>query len=216
MRGTAIISLMTLAVLAEPAGAATSDVAVSGNAFTPAQVNILQGDVVTWTWGGPDTNHSTTTEAEGQTTWDSDARNPNPDHAVGDKFSREFQIPGEFDYFCKVHAFMTGRVIVTARDPAVSVAPDIVAPAFGPLRVDVKRRRVRFNLDEAATMQAALRGPTRHSLVQAGQVGPNVIVLPKRLRAGRYALTLRATDAAGNESTPAVVKFRVPKPKRRR
>ena len=213
MRGTALIGVLALFVVAEPAGAATVDVSVSNFAFAPPESTIQQGDVVTWIWNGPDTNHSTTTNAAGQTTWDSDARNSSPDHQVGDKFSKEFVHLGEFDYFCKVHpTTMTGRVIVKERvqDPTQPVSPDVVAPTVGTLRVSLKARRVTFNLDEAGTVEGKLRGPRRlrRTLTLAGKVGTNALRLPKRLRAGRYSMRMVATDKAGNKSLPVLVKFR--------
>jgi plastocyanin len=214
MRGTALIGVVTLLVVAEPARAETVEVGVANFAFAPADLKIQQGDVVTWTWYGPDTNHSTTTHAEGQTTWDSDAKNSSPDHQVGDKFSKEFVFLGEFAYFCKVHPMtMTGTVSVGERfrDPALPVAPDTVAPSFGTLRVSLKARRVTFNLDEAAAVEGKLRGPGkyRRTLKLKGKVGTNRLRLPARLRAGRYSMSLIATDKVGNESVPASVKFRL-------
>jgi plastocyanin len=214
MRGTALIGVLMLLVVAAPARAATVDVSVSNFAFAPAEITIQQGDVITWTWNGPDTNHSTTTGAEGQTTWDSDARNSSPDHQAGDKFSKEFVHLGEFDYFCKVHpTMMTGRVIVKERvqDPTQPVTPDIVGPTFGTLRISIRQRRVTFNLDEAATVEGKLRGPKRlrRTLRLAGKVGTNRLRLPTRLRAGRYSMKMIATDRAGNESQPASVRFTI-------
>jgi plastocyanin len=214
MRGTALSGVVTLLVVAAPAGADTVQVGVSNFAFAPAEVKVQQGDVVTWTWNGPDTNHSTTTHEQGQTTWDSDAKNSSPDHQVGDKFSKEFVILGEFDYFCKVHpTIMTGHVSVGERvqDPTVPVSPDTVAPSFGTLRISLKARRVTFNLDEAAVVEGKLRGPKgyRRTLRLAGRVGTNRLRLPTRLRPGRYSMKMIATDKVGNESLPASVKFRL-------
>jgi plastocyanin len=214
MRGTALIGVLALFVVAEPAQAATVEVSVGNFAFAPAEITIQQGDVVTWTWKGPDTNHSATTVAEGQTTWDSDAKNSSPDHQVGDKFSKEFVFVGEFDYFCKVHpTTMTGRVIVIerARDPTQPVSPDVVGPTFGTLRISLKARRVTFNLDEPATVVGKLRGPNklRRTLRLKGKVGTNTLRLPKRLGTGRYSMKMIATDKAGNDSAPATVTFTI-------
>jgi hypothetical protein len=77
----------------------------------------------------------------------------------------------------------------------------------------VVRRRVTFKLDEEADVVARLRGPVRRRFELTGRVGSNVLTFP-RLRPGRYGLAIRATDAAGNESLTAQVKFRIPKRKR--
>jgi plastocyanin len=211
MRLGGLITAVAFAAAAPCADAATSQVSVGGNAFSPSELTITEGDVVTWNWVGPDTNHSTSTTNEHQTSWDSDAGNPLPDHEVGDKFSREFPDVGEFPYFCKVHSFMTGRIVVIQKqnDPNPP-PPDTVAPQFGTPEVEARNRRVTFNLDEAATVEGKLRGPTRRTLKpRRGKVGINVVRLPRRLKKGRYALILRATDAAGNRSVALRTKFRV-------
>jgi plastocyanin len=212
MKRTALITLLGMGIMAAPAGAATVDVRVSGFAFAPADLTITQGDTVTWTFAGPDTNHSTTTAPGPTDTWDSDPGNPAPNHNVGDKFSVTFSNVGEFSYFCKVHSNMTGKVIVQAAGTPAPTPPDTVAPKFGTLRASVVRRRVTFKLDEAAQVVGKLRGPkTRRTFTLAAKVGTNVLKLPKKLAGGRYRLVLTATDAAGNPSLPAVVTLTVPK-----
>jgi plastocyanin len=210
MRVGGLITLLALGAMASPAYAATHEVKVGNNAFSPSELTITQGDSVTWTWVGPDTNHSTTTGTQGQTTWDSDPGNPNPSHQVGDKFSRDFPDPGEFSYFCKVHSFMTGKIVVQRKETNPNPPPvDTAAPQFGTAKVQVKRRRVTFQLNEAATVDFRLRGPTRRTKTILAGAGTNVVKLPKRMKRGRYALRLRATDAAGNESLVVRRKFRV-------
>lgn len=206
--------LITLALagaaLAAPAHAfgATRQVSVGNNAFSPAELTITEGDVVTWTWTGPDTNHSTTTTAEGQTTWDSAPGNPFPNEPAGKKFSWNFPNAGEYAYFCKTHSFMTGRIVVQPRvNNPNPPTPDTEPPEFGTLTVSAKRRQIRFRLDEPADVVGRMRGPMRRTLKLSAKAGPNVMRLPKRLKKGRYGVNLRATDAAGNESLVARVKF---------
>jgi plastocyanin len=215
MKRTALITLLGMGILAAPAGAATVDVKVSGFKFTDAEITIAQGDTVTWTFAGPDTNHSTTTAPGPTSTWDSDPGNPNPNHNAGDKFSVTFSNVGEFSYFCKVHSSMTGKVTVQAAGTPAPIPPDTVAPTFGTVRASLIRRRVTFKLDEPAQVVGKLRGPkTRRTLTLAAKVGTNVLALPK-LASGRYKLVLTATDAAGNASLPAVVTLTVRKPLKR-
>jgi plastocyanin len=210
MRLGGLITFVAFAVTTSPAFAATHQVNVGNNAFAPAQLTITQGDTVTWNWVGPDTNHSTTTTAAGQTTWDSDPGNPAPNHALGDKFSTAFPNGGEYSYFCKVHAFMTGKIVVTAKTNDPNPPPgDEVAPEFGTLSVNLKRRVVRFKLTEAASVVGKMRGPTRKTLKLAAKAGTNLLKLPKRLKKGRYSIGLTATDAAGNVSLVARVKFTI-------
>jgi plastocyanin len=213
MRLGGLITAVAFCVIATPAqGETTHQVNVGGDAFSPAELTITQGDAVTWNWVGPDTNHSTTTTDEGQTTWDSAPGNPSPNEEIGRKFSWTYPFVGEYSYFCKVHSFMQGKIVVVRKvnDPNGPPA-DTAAPKIGTPTAQVKRRRVMFTLDEDATVTAILRGPRRKTVKKEYPGGQNVLRLPKRLKAGRYTLTLRATDAAGNKSLAARVKFRVKK-----
>ncbi|MEA2443655.1 MAG: hypothetical protein QOJ12_947 [Thermoleophilales bacterium] len=207
MRRSATIALLVAGALAPPAEAATTNVEVARNAFTPATVTVAPGDTVTWTFAGPDTNHTTTSDPGQAETWESDPGNPSPFHVAGDTFSHTFNTAGSYSYFCRVHSFMRGtvRVAVPGSEP-----PDTVAPVLASPRVSVKRSRATFKLDEAATVQAKLRGPTRRTLTMDGKAGANVLPLP-RLAPGRYVLTLRASDAAGNDAKPVSIRFAVPK-----
>jgi plastocyanin len=209
MRLGGLITFVAFAAAVSPASAATHQVTVANTAFSPSELTITQGDTVTWNWTGPDTNHSTTTHAEGQTTWDSDPNNSFPNHQVGDKFSWNFPDPGEFTYFCKVHPTqMTGKITVVRKVNDPNPPPqDTVGPEFGTLSVSLKQRRVRFRLDEPAEVVGRMRGPIRRTLKLSARAGINIMKLPKRLKKGRYGLNLRATDAAGNESLVARVKF---------
>lgn len=212
MRLGGLITAAAFAALASPAYGQTSDrtVSIGNNAFSPAELTISEGEVVNWIWTGPDKDHSTTTHAEGQTTWDSAPGDPTPQPPEGDRFSKEFPYAGTYEYFCKAHSFMTGKIIVVDRINSPTPPPvDTAGPKFGTPAVQVKRRRVRFRLDEPAQVTAKLRGPTRRTLKLSANAGINVLKLPKRLKPGRYALVLRATDAADNDSVAVRVKFRV-------
>jgi plastocyanin len=199
--------------LAAPAHAATAQVNIAGNAFSPANVTITEGDAVTWNWVGPDTNHSTTTGPEGrdmQTTWDSDPGNPFPNHQVGDKFSWNYPNEGEYSYFCKVHSFMTGKVTVVPKTNNPNPpAQDIEPPRFGSLQIQLKKRRIKFRLNEPAKVVGRMTGPIRRTLRVTAKSGTNYLRLPKRLKKGRYKVNMTATDAAGNKSLVARAKFTI-------
>ena len=80
------------------------------------------------------------------------------------------------------------------------VAKDTTAPVL--TKVSLKRRRLRFTLSEAATVRVKIKrlGAKKARLVKLiGKAGKNSARLPK-FHAGRYTITLRATDAAGNAS----------------
>jgi plastocyanin len=228
MRRSALIAAVgiVLAVPVAPARAAGADVTVSNFSFTPASVNVDPGDSVTWKFTGPDTNHSTTSDAGQAESWDSDPGNPFPNHVVTDTFAHTFNQVGTYTYFCKVHTYMRARVVVGSGgspppsggggggEPPPSggggsgtppVTGDTVAPQLSSLKASVKRRRVTFKLDEPAKLAVKLRGPIRKNGTLNGKKGTNVYKLPARMKPGRYTLTLAATDAAGNKSPTAKV-----------
>jgi len=77
--------------------------------FIPSPVNIAIGDTVTWV--NDDTAAHTTTSGSVDTggpdgNWDSSLV------MVGQSFSNTFDEAGEYPYFCMVHPWMTGMVIV--------------------------------------------------------------------------------------------------------
>jgi plastocyanin len=211
MRLAGLITFVAFAAATSPAFAADRSVSVgNGNKFDPAEIQITQGDVVNWNWVGPDTNHSTTTGPMLQTSWDSDPGNPLPNHTIGDRFSREFPDVGEYDYFCKTHAEMVGKIVVVRKETNPNPPPtDDVAPEFGTLSVNLKRRVIRFKLTEAAKVVGKMRGPMRKNLKLSAKAGTNLLKLPKKLKKGRYSVGLTATDAAGNASLVARVKFTI-------
>ena len=211
MRRSALIAAAALAISATPADAANTDVTVSNFAFAPAEAKVTPGDTVTWKFTGPDTNHSTTSDAGQAESWDSDPGNPSPNHAVGDTFVHTFTGAGTFTYFCRVHLYMRARVVVSASGGSGPPPPagDTTAPQLTTVRASLRRRRVTFKLDEPASVAANLRGPVRKDQTLAGKRGTNVLKLPKRMKVGRYTLKLRATDAAGNKSPVAKVALTV-------
>jgi plastocyanin len=94
--------------LAMGADAATVDVRVENNVFTPARVNIQVGDTVRWTW--VDGGHSVTSGSGCAFNggFDSGVQN------AGFAFSRTFNRSGQVPYFCIPHCSigMTGVVNV--------------------------------------------------------------------------------------------------------
>jgi plastocyanin len=119
---------------ASPALAADATVDIPSRAanFTPRTITVASGDTVTWHWTGPanERNHSPATDPGQLVSWDADPGNPKPDfdHGAGHTFTSPALIKaGNFTYHCKVHADMTGTVVVTgAPVPSYTVA----SPAF--------------------------------------------------------------------------------------
>jgi hypothetical protein len=111
----------------------------------------------------------------------------------------------------------------------LSLTRSVFAPVAGASAAGRVRRgtKLRFDLSEAAAVTVAIqrrkgkRWRAVGSLTRPGQAGRNRIRFGGRLRGralrpGRYRAVLRATDAAGNRSAAARVRFRVVRaPKRR-
>ena len=76
-----------------------ADMTVQDFQFNPATVDIVAGGQVRWTWTGF-ASHSVTSTGSGPLN--------SPTQASG-TYTMTFPTPGRFDYFCKVHPFMTGR-----------------------------------------------------------------------------------------------------------
>jgi plastocyanin len=214
---------LTVMLMAVPAWAATSDVTVSGFAYSPNSIQIQPGDTVTWHFSGPDLNHSVTSDAGQSESFDSDP-NASPLHSPSDTFSHTFAAAGKFTYHCKVHSFMTGTIQVG--EPSPGPGPDTTPPGVTDLKARGGRKckrhaqhckarptRVAFTLSEAAHVRLAFKrrgGGSPSAIERDMTAGAQTVKLTtKHVPPGRYALTLVATDAAGNASGPATASFRV-------
>jgi plastocyanin len=211
-----------MAFAAAPAWAATSEVDVSNFSFMPPTVNIAPGGSVEWTFSGPDLNHSVTSDPGQSESFDSNPGTSSPLHPPGDKFAHTFPSEGRFTYHCKVHGFMTGTVVVGTPDPGDSTAPKLSAlKARGGRtcgkhegkRCHKRSTRVSFALSEAGRVRLSFKRKGGHSpkpVTRAAKAGVNTIKLStKRVKVGRYKLSIRATDAAGNRSAAKTRRFRV-------
>jgi plastocyanin len=83
-------------------GTATGTMA--GFAFSPATITAKVGDVVTWT-NNDSTPHTATVQ--------SDATCTTENLASGASGSIAFNVAGSYDFFCKIHPNMTGKVEVS-------------------------------------------------------------------------------------------------------
>jgi plastocyanin len=224
VRGALISAAAIAAFGAAAAPADAADVTISNFSFSPPTVSIALGETVTWHWAGPDTNHSVTSDPNQADSWDSDPmRAPlSTDHPPGDTFDHKFDTAGTFTYICKVHSNMKGTVKVAGPggepppSPADTTAPAVTGvKARGGKKCKPRAKKchgkpttVNFNLSEDATVKIAAGGKTRATL--AGHNGANTVKLStKKLPPGKYTLSLVATDAAGNASSPAQAKVKV-------
>lgn len=207
-RLTVLVAAVALVAVLPARAAAPQTVATSNFQFVPATLTVDRGDRVTWAFGGPDTNHSITSEAGQVETFDSDpARNPTwADHPIGTSYGRVFDVAGTIKYFCKVHAGMRGTIVV--RDPsapAPGAAPaDTSAPRVRALRLTVRRAgpaRLTLRLGEAAKLRVTLTGGGRTTVLKKRATAGRVSLLLRRAAPrGRYRVKVVAVDAAGNRS----------------
>ena len=88
----------------------TRRVTINGFAFMPAQLDLNFGETVTWVNddGAP---HSIAMNNRAT----SDTVMP------GSSYSANFDRPGDYDYLCSIHPYMTGKITVSERRPATAV-----------------------------------------------------------------------------------------------
>jgi plastocyanin len=92
------------ALPAAPAQAADTEVLIDQFTFTPQRFIVKVGTTVTWI-NEDDVPH---TVASSSKLFKSKALD------TGDKFLFTFTTPGAFQYFCSVHPYMTGAIVVEA------------------------------------------------------------------------------------------------------
>jgi plastocyanin len=220
MRGLITAAVVAFGAFAAPAQAA--DVSISNFSFMPSSISITQGETVNWTWAGPDTNHSVTSKSGQAESFDSDpGKTPSSlDHPPGDTFSHTFNTPGTFTYLCKVHSFMTGKVVVNG-PPGSDVTPPVISKLSttagrkckkGQKNCKGRPTTLRFKLSEAATVNVKVPKHKSANVTRAGHTGSNSINFStSKLPPGKWTLNVTATDTAGNKSPVKPVTVKVEK-----
>ena len=98
-------------------GNSTHSVKVQDDKYDDDQITIKRGDTVNWTYDATASHpHSVTSRVAGL--FDSSpactAATPNECLGSGDSFEHEFDLAvGEYEYYCRIHSAMTGKVIIT-------------------------------------------------------------------------------------------------------
>jgi len=98
--GIAIAAMLSFAAVTG-ATAATVKVTIKGFKFSPAAVTAHIGDTIEWTNNDPMAHTSTAKTGD----WDLSL-------PAGKSSSVVLKKAGAFDYFCKIHPSMTGKVTV--------------------------------------------------------------------------------------------------------
>ena len=113
----------TVTVNITPGDSANQNCVAAKNCFDPMVLNISPGDTVTWT--NSDTAGHTATSGQPTdnvtgTVWDSSLIKAGGTYTTP---ASTFQTAGTYNYFCQVHPWMTGEIIVggaTSQTPPVS------------------------------------------------------------------------------------------------
>jgi plastocyanin len=82
--------------------------------FTPGSVTVHVGDTITWTNNGPSTHTATARDGSFDT----------GQLKKGQSASHTFTHAGTFAYFCQIHPFMHGTIVVQAA-PATTTTPAV-------------------------------------------------------------------------------------------
>jgi plastocyanin len=106
MTGNATASSDSNSVTISPGSSSPSNAKL----FDPKTLTVSKGATVTWT-NGDSTLHTVTSgspeSGNSGTEFDSSYL------AAGKTFQHQFSIPGTFDYYCTLHPYMKGKVVVT-------------------------------------------------------------------------------------------------------
>lgn len=124
IRALAALAAVALLLPVPPASAATHEVDVQDNAYSPAEIEIDAGDTVHWTQTG-NSGHSVTAE---DGSFDSHPGCPGDCMANGDEFEHTFDEAGTFEYYCRIHGAnggaMRGTVTVQGEEGDAGTTAD--------------------------------------------------------------------------------------------
>jgi plastocyanin len=230
----AAAALALAGAAAVPAHAVSRKVAIGDFQWSPRDVEVDLGDTVTWSWVGPDTQHSVTGLSANAAGLDSDPGAGAPDHAPGDRFALTFGRAGTYEFHCKLHAIVRGRVVVSdvpgtgapSPDPDPQPTLDVRPPELTDVRWSRRLQpagrgaELRYTLDEPArlTFDVLQRRGGRWRLVGtrrfSGHIGWNAWSFSGRLRGralrpGAYRALLVAVDAGNNHTGDVAAPFTV-------
>ena len=102
--GMSLVAAMPNALPAGEAAVTANSAAVriDNFSFTPSTLVVAPGTTVTWT-NADDSPHSVR---------EKDGKFKSAALDTDDSFSQTFTAPGEYDYFCSIHPYMTAKIVV--------------------------------------------------------------------------------------------------------
>jgi len=125
---------------------AVCQVNMTGSTFSPETLKVRPGATVAWTNEDkmPHTITSGTSKADMNTLFDSEILSPT---SAGKQWEHIFDKKGTFDYFCKIHPVMAGRVVVAGEPmedfPSLTFMMIMAAGVFGTFAVVATIRQKR-------------------------------------------------------------------------
>ena len=96
------IAITDVPLEADTSTAAAHDIVVDNFSFAPASASVPRGTMVTWT----------NRDDEPHTIVSTDQQFKSPVLDTDEQFSRRFDVPGTYKYFCSLHPKMTGEIVV--------------------------------------------------------------------------------------------------------
>lgn len=117
-RSAMLVLVLVFAIQGLAASAATANVSIYDDYFSPKAVKVSLGSTVTWTNQG---DSHTVTSSKPLGLWDSGNKD------FGQVFSRVFTAAGKYSYLCKYHSGMVGTVTVPMK---ASPASGVVGTTF--------------------------------------------------------------------------------------
>lgn len=175
-----VVVLLASLGWAAPAAAATRDVAIADDGFTPAAVTVVQGTVVRWTNHGSHLHNSTSDQGFWRT----------PNLGMHQSASAAFPNAGGFAYRCTTHTGLRGIVRVPLKAAGASDTGwklrwsslasvptsrsfdvQVMAPgttAWRSLRVDTRTTNALFNPRANGTWKVRARTDNRSNGLSSG------------------------------------------------
>jgi plastocyanin len=211
------------AALVVPAPAAAAEYGVLAkqtNTFSPSTLTVAPNDTVVWENEGGIHNVKFDDGSFEQPS--------NPQPVWAQPVRRTFSAPGTFTYFCEEHSSgggygMSGTIVVQQAGGGGGPPPDTQAPTITRLRLTGSGHTLSAALysSEAGTAAIALarrvagRYRTVRRLTRSVKAGRNPFRIRRDrrgrlLRAGRYRLSAKVKDAAGNTGASRRAYARLP------
>ncbi len=186
-----LLALLIPLAVASPAAAVDWKTEVVDFEFKPPERRIALGDTVTWNFSIA--GHTATSLRGQPDSWNSA---PDGTNAAGSSYTKQFNVPGRYQYVCTPHKTFMKGVIEVGTDAVVDSLDEFRSKRTG------NRVKLSFLLNEAATVTYRLKGPTRRT-VKLGRLraGTRSFTV-RRLRRGTYRGVLTVVDDFDKKLTP--------------